>query len=314
MRKKKKGFFLLGCALIFSGIAVHAEEKKELLRAVIFYQEDTWIQDINIMNQIAQSIQKNLEDHHEVALSCYGIENMSMTESMKAAVHMKADVMFCYGVDSEEARLGYQNLQEQGIRIIMVDGDVKDSGRFAYIGTDNYGGGIQAAEAVLKEKGKEAKIAVLAPSLNTGLRSVGARLDGFEDAAEENGMNLAVRCETTYDSLKAIENIERLLEENPDLEVLFCAEAVSGQAAAEVIEELELQDQMMVITYDRNQQIEEKLKNKAIDLTFAQNTEEIGKNCAEQLIALAADQEMERGNDTSFACIPIRLQELEEER
>ena len=74
---------------------------------------------------------KNLEDHHEVALSCYGIENMSMTESMKAAVHMKADVMFCYGVDSEEARLGYQNLQEQGIRIIMVDGDVKDSGRFA---------------------------------------------------------------------------------------------------------------------------------------------------------------------------------------
>ena len=58
MRKKKKGFFLLGCALIFSGIAVHAEEKKELLRAVIFYQEDTWIQDINIMNQIAQSIQK----------------------------------------------------------------------------------------------------------------------------------------------------------------------------------------------------------------------------------------------------------------
>ena len=70
----------------------------------------------------------------------------------------------------------------------------------------------------------------------------------------------------------------------------------------------------MVITYDRNQQIEEKLKNKAIDLTFAQNTEEIGKNCAEQLIALGNHQEMERGNDTSFGCIPIRLQELRESK
>jgi len=313
MRKKKKGFFLLGCALILSEMAVQAEETKPL-RAVIFYQEDTWIQDINIMHQIAQSIQKNLEDHPEVALSCYGTENMSIVEAIKATLHMKADVILCHGMDSEDARAGYQNLQEQGIQIIMVDGDVKDSGRFAYIGTDNYEGGVQAAKTVLEEKGKEAKIAVLAPSLTTGLRSVGARLDGFEDAAEEKEMNITAYCETTYDSLTAIQNIEQLLKSNPDLEVLFCAEAVSGQAAAEVVEEFELQDQMMVITYDRNQRIEEKLKNGTIDLTFAQNTEEIGKACAEQLIAMAADCKMEQGKDVLFECIPTTLQELEEEK
>lgn len=312
--RKKKSMFLFGAALMMmSATAAAAEEASAPLRAVIFYQEQTWIQDINIMQQIAQSIQRNLEDHPEVALSCYGTENLSMTQSMKAAVNMRADVMICYGVDSEEARAGYKSLTDHDIRILMVDGDVEDSGRFAYIGTDNYGGGIQAAEIILKEKGKEAKVAVIAPSLGTGLRSVGARLDGFEAAAKENEMNITAYCETTYDSLTAIEKIEILLEENPDLEVLFCAEAVSGQAAADVVEEMGLKDQMMVITYDKNQRIEEDLRREAIDVTLAQDTEAIGKACAQQLIALAADRTMESGDDAAFECIPLTDQDLEEE-
>lgn len=311
---KKKSIFLLCTVLMISGTVADAAGESTPLRAVIFYQEQTWIQDINIMQQIAQSIQKNLEGHPEVALSCYGTENLSMTQSMKAAVNMKTDVMICYGVDSEEAKAGYKSLADHDIRIIMVDGDVEDSGRFAYIGTDNYGGGTQAAELVLNEKGKEAKVAMLAPSLDTGLRSVGARLDGFEDAAKENGMNIVAYCETTYDSLTAIEKIEVLLEENQDLEVLFCAEAVSGQAAADVVEEMGLKDQMMVITYDKNQRIEEDLEEEAIDVTLAQDTESIGKACADQLIALAAERTMESGKDAAFECIPITGRDLEGEK
>lgn len=298
------------------GGAIKAEAKNssnDPLRAVIFYQAQIWVQDINIMQQIAQSMQKELEGYPEVALSCYGTENMSMTDAMKAAVNMKTDVMICYGVNSEEAMEGYRNLTEHGIRFILADGDVEESHRFSYIGTDNKGAGRQAADLIAQEKGKDCSVAVLAPGMKTSLRSVGARLEGFESGAEENGLQIEAYCETSYDSLTAIERIEVLLEEHPGLEVLFCAEAVSGQAAADVIGEMGLEEQIMVVTYDTNQSIEEDLHSAAIDVTLIQDTEAIGKACAQQLIAIAADRELETGRDVLFECVPMTAEDLEGE-
>lgn len=312
-RRKIVTGFVLPILFAAAGCAVWADSQKEAeepLRAVIFYQAQIWVQDINIMQQIAQSIEAGLEGHSEVALSCYGTEEMSMTDAMRAAVNMKTNVMICYGLDSEEARRQYQILADHGIRVIMVDGDVKESGRLAYIGTDNYGAGIQAAEIVLEERGAESSIAVLAPSLETRLRSVGARLEGFDAAAAENGMKIEAYCETTYDSLTAIERIESLLDEHPDLDVLFCSEAVSGQAAADVIDERGLNDEILVITYDRNQNIEDDLRCAALDVTLVQDTEAIGRSCAEILIALAEDRTIEKAEDVLFPCIPVTLEDL----
>lgn len=312
-REKKMAAAVFLIAFTVAGGSIQAESQGEAqkpLRAVIFYQAQIWVQDINIMQQIAQSIERGLEGHPEVALSCYGTEDMSMTDAMKAAVNMKTDVMICYGLDSQEARRQYQNLADHGIRVILVDGDVEDCGRLAYIGTDNYGAGVQAAEIVLRENGEDSKIAVLAPNLQTGLRSVGARLEGFDAAAEANGLKIEAYCETTYDSLTAIQEIEALLDEHPDLDVLFCSEAVSGQAAADVIDEQGRNDEILVITYDRNQNIEDDLRKKALDLTLTQNTEAIGEACAQMLIALAADRTMETGEDVLFPCIPVTAEDL----
>lgn len=66
---KKKSIFLLCTVLMISGTAADAAGESTPLRAVIFYQEQTWIQDINIMQQIAQSIQKNLEGHPYCAMN-----------------------------------------------------------------------------------------------------------------------------------------------------------------------------------------------------------------------------------------------------
>lgn len=302
-------FFMTG----YSRKLALARETEEPLRAVIFYQSQIWVQDINIMEQIARGIQKGLEGHAEVALSCYGLGNMTMSDVMEAAVNMKTDVLIYYGLNSQEALTEYQKLADHGIRLILVDGDAKESGRFAYIGTDNYNSGIRAAELVAEKSGTDTSIAVLAPDMETSLRSVGARLEGFKEGAEQNGLKITSYCETTYDSLTAIEKIEELLKEYPNLEVLFCAEAVSGQAAADVLGEQGLAEEITVMTYDRNENIEKDLKNQVIDVTFAQNTEEIGKACAKQLIELAENRSMETGTDMMFDCIPITAKDLEEE-
>ena len=289
----------------------YVEAAEDPLRAVIFYESQIWVQDINIMHQIADSIEDNLGDTEDVALSAYRIENMEMSELMQAAVNMKMDVVLYYGINSEKAMENYEILAEHGIRLILVDGDVEETGRYAYIGTDNYQAGVQAADLVAENWEESTAVAVLAPSFGTILCSVGARLKGFEAEMKERNLAVTAYCETSYDSLTAITEIEKMLDENPDLTVLYCAEAVSGQAAADVAGERGMEDQLTVIAYDSNQRMEKDLMEGSLDVTFLQDIDSVGKSCAQALMELAANREKESGENVSFSCIPVRKEDLE---
>lgn len=291
-----------------SGQAHETEEKP--LRAAIFYHEQTWLQDFNIVHEIAEAIEKNLDGHPEVAFSRYGMESVSVEHVVKLAIRMKTDVLLFLGTRSETSLEYYQALSDEGIRLILVDGDVEESGRYAYIGTDNYGVGEKAADFLAETLEPQAEVAVLAPVLQTGLRSVGARLDGFFAGAEENGVNIVDQMNTSYDSLTAISTVETLLDEHPALKALFCADAVSGQAAADVLEARGRSGDTVVITFDRNEKIENALRLGALDLTYTQDTETIGEACAQALVELAADR-TQMGEDRLFPCIELTAQDLE---
>ena len=271
----------------------HGLEEKPL-RAVIFYHEQTWLQDFNIVHEIADAIEENLEGHSEVAFSRYGMESVSVENVVKLAIRMKTDVLLFLGTRSEVSLEYYQALSDEGIRLILVDGDVEESGRYAYIGTDNYGVGEEAAGFLAEILEQQAEVAVLAPALQTGLRSVGARLDGFFAGAEEKGLNIVARMNTSYDSLTAISTVERLLDEHPGVKALFCADAVSGQAAGDVLEARWRSGDTVGITFDRNEKIENALRLGALDLTYTQDTETIGEACAQALVELAADRKYDK--------------------
>ena len=95
------------------------------------------------------------------------------------------------------------------------------------------------------------------------------------------------------------------------MDVLYCAEAVSGQAAADVLRELGREDDLMVLTYDINSRIQEDLMEGALDITLSQDTEAVGQACADLLLELAKNRGMEEGTDVFFSCIPITSEDLE---
>ncbi len=291
-------FLVILCCLALSSCAM-AESP---IRAVIFYQEQTWLQEFNIMQQIARETQSALEGHPEVVISCYGTESMDIVKSVQAAIDMQADVLLCNGVDSEKCLAAYEQLKEAGIQLILVDGDTSKIERYAYVGTDNAKSGSWALNWILERCGQSACIAVLIPTLNTSLCSVGARAEQFEKSAEECHANIIAKCETSYDSLEAIHRIGAMLDEHPEINVLYCTDAVSGKAAATLVQERGLCDKMTVITYDRFEQIDAYLASGAVDVTLTQNTEAVGKACAEMLLHMA---EGKNGEDTSFECIPV---------
>lgn len=311
-RKNRLRLLLALTAAVFPCLdAFASSQREEPLRAAFFYSREIWVQDINIMQQIGNSIANALEDAPEVSLSCYGTDSLTMDQAVRAVISMETDVLFYYGLDSENAKINYQRLLDHGIRLILVDGDIEESGRFAYIGTDNYQSGRQAVELIQQEAGADARVGVLAPDIDTALCSVSSRLDGFLTAAREAGLSVEGTCETTYDSLSAIKSIRKFLETYPDVDVLYCAEAVSGQAAADVLRELGREDDLMVLTYDINSRIQEDLMEGALDITLSQDTEAVGQACADLLLELAKNRGMEEGNDVFFSCIPITSEDLE---
>ncbi len=301
MKRLARILAMLCCIMLCS--LVKAEEP---LRAVIFYQEQTWLQEFNIMHQIADKTQSALEGHPEVALSCYGVASMDVVQSIQAAIDMQADVLLCNGVNSEKCLAAYAQLHEAGVRLILVDGDAPEAGRLAYIGTDNAQSGAWALNWIADRCGQAARIAVLMPALNTSLCSVGARAAQFEKSAAEKGAMIVTKCETSYDSLEAIRRIGAMLDEHPEINVLYCTDAVSGKAAATLVQERALCDKITVITYDRFEQIDTYLESGAVDVTLTQNTEAVGTVCAEMLIRMANGEDIE---DLDFECIPVYRKE-----
>jgi len=110
---------------------------------------------------------------------------------------------------------------EKGIPTITWDSDAPDSKRICYVGSDDYKGGLAAAE-LLKEatQGKgHLKIAILTgvPGVyNLGQRDLGF-IDGMKGADAE--IVLTVPC---YDDLaKAVEAVENTIRGNPEINAWF---------------------------------------------------------------------------------------------
>lgn len=272
------------------------------LRAVVFYQDQTWLQEFNIMGQIAAETQSALDGNANVVISCYGIETTDVVKFVQAAIDMQADVLLCNGIDSEKCIAAYARLKEAGIRLILVDGDSAKSGRDVYVGTDNAQSGTWALNWIVQQCGTDAKVAILMPALNTSLCSVGSRAAQFRQSAEEQHVPIVTACETTYDSLEAMRRIGAMLDAYPEINVIYCTDAVSGKAAATLAQERGICDEMTVITYDRFERIDEYLASGAVDVTLIQDTAAIGKICANTLLCMAEGGD---AADAYLPCLPV---------
>ena len=91
--------------------------------------------------------------------------------------------------DPEGIKVVVKRALDKGIPVIMFDSDSPDSGRYAYIGTNNYNAGYEAGKlmAQLIEKYKAEKKTIRLAILTGGLAALNLneRIRGFKDALED---------------------------------------------------------------------------------------------------------------------------------
>jgi ribose transport system substrate-binding protein len=113
-----------------------------------------------------------------------------------------------------------QKAMDAGIEVMTWDSDAPDSGRFTYLGVDNYEGGLAAADMLVKVMGEEGKVALLTGV--PGAFNLEERISGFKDGvADYPGIEIVTTVACDDDINKGVQVVEEVMQANPDLDGWF---------------------------------------------------------------------------------------------
>ena len=139
----------------------------------------------------------------------------------------------------------------QGIPVVTLDAEVYGSDRLTFLGTGNYNAGRVGAELLAEAIGGEGKVALIT---KIGQSNLEERIQGYKDEFEENwpGIEVVQVIDDQSDSAKAADGLKAVLQREPDLVGVGCVEAAGGVGAATASNELGLEDQLKIVSMDRD--------------------------------------------------------------
>ncbi|MDO5613896.1 MAG: substrate-binding domain-containing protein [Paracoccus sp. (in: a-proteobacteria)] len=157
------------------------------------------------------------------------------------------DVIVISPVDSQGAVAAIAKAEAAGIKVITVDIPVANAEVTSHIGTDNYAGGVKAAELMGEVLSGTGKVAIIDyPTV----QSVVARIDGFKKGLEAFPDIEIVAQQTGITRAEALAASQNMLQANPDITGIFGFGDDAALAAAVAVKSAGLQDQVKVIGFD----------------------------------------------------------------
>ena len=149
-----------------------------------------------------------------------------------AVVASGPDAILVAPNDVEASAGPLERAQEAGIEVILVDTTVNDESIGASrIASDNFQGGVTAADALAEMIGEEGTVMVI--SVNPGISSTDARQAGFEEQIATYPDIEYIGTEfSNNEPARAAEIVTATLAANPDLNGVFAANLFSAQGTA----------------------------------------------------------------------------------
>ncbi|AJG40515.1 LacI family transcriptional regulator [Thermotoga sp. RQ7] len=166
--------------------------------------------------------------------------------------------------DPEAIKVVVKRALDKGIPVVMFDSDSPDSGRYVYIGTNNYNAGYEAGKlmAQLIEKYKPEKKTIKLAILTGGLAALNLneRIKGFKDALEEyskqSGREIVYVADPfpcNDDAAKAIQILRDVSRKYTDLDGWFASNASLVAPATTIVSALggpEKAKELLIVAFD----------------------------------------------------------------
>lgn len=212
------------------------------------------------------------------------LDTEKLLTNLEIAMNSRVDGIITYGLNQSEEFLALQNrAAREGIPLVLIDSDVEQGERLCYIGTDNVYSGSLAGEVMCEECGGKGKI--LAVLSGKEVKNQIERMEGFEAALKKHpGMEVVEYLEIGSNRLLGKEKIVKALEENPEINGIFCAEGIGTGAGCQMMQERQAgAEAICVIGYDYNETVRNAMARGYITACIQQDSRRMGMLAAEVL-------------------------------
>ncbi|MCD6267923.1 MAG: sugar-binding protein [Thermotogaceae bacterium] len=157
---------------------------------------------------------------------------------------------------------------ELGIPVITLDTDSPKSGRYVYIGTDNYQAGYIAGTIMKKILNGKGKVVIGTGSL-TAMNSL-QRIQGFKDAIKGTEIKVLDLLNDEEDGARALSLAESALNAHPDLDAFFGVYAYNGPSQALAVKNAGKVGKVKIVCFDTTPDILQYVKEGVINATMGQ--------------------------------------------
>ncbi|MCC6483951.1 MAG: sugar-binding protein [Armatimonadetes bacterium] len=211
-------------------------------------------------------------------------------EKIKSWVALGKNGILFAASDPETVGPAIKDAIARKITCVAMDTDAPDSGRAAYVGTDNYLAGKTAAEEMAKELGGKGKVCIATGSV-TASNSL-ERIKGFKEVMAAKYPGITVLPEVLVDNedrAVAIQKAKAKLAATPDLAAFFGVYALNGPSCAIATESAGRTGKVKIVCFDNLKEHMNMLKQKKLDVVIGQRPYLMGLKGVEVISAIIRD-------------------------
>lgn len=231
-----------------AGITLAAQKKKLKLGVIIFSRENPFY--IDVLNGIQEKSKE---------LSGYGCSVLVKQISSSVEAQLAAiEELLSKGINGlalapfneEQIRSKINGLFEQGIPVVTLNTDIRNSKRLAYVGSHYFRSGETAAGLMHLMTGRPLTVGIVTGSPNILCHT--ERIEGFVSALKKHDpeAKIAGIVENHDDDIESYEQTMTLLKSHPDINALFFS-AAGVYGGCRGVEALGLSGKLRILAFDK---------------------------------------------------------------
>lgn len=173
------------------------------------------------------------------------------------------------------------------VPLLCHDSDAPDSGRLAYVGTDNFEAGVEAGKLIKEALPEGGEIMLFVGLLDA--QNAQDRKRGIETELEGSGITILDTRTDGVDPAKARANAEDAMVSNPDLDCLVGLWSYNGPALADAVKGSNRTGQIAIVCFDEDDATLEAIAEGVIHGTVVQQPYQMGYQSMKLLKAIHSE-------------------------
>ncbi|MEO6827106.1 MAG: ABC transporter substrate-binding protein [Microbacteriaceae bacterium] len=190
-----------------------------------------------------------------------------------------------------------------GIKVVLVDTTVSDpSFAVSQISSDNKGGGAEAFKAIKEQHPDGGKVLVI--SVDPGISTTDARVDGFKEAAAADSKFNYLGVQYSHnDPAVAAGLVTAALSKDPDIIGIFATNLFAAEGTATGVRQAGDQGKLSIVGFDAGPAQVKQLQEGTVQALVAQQPALIGTDGVQQAVAALKGTEVKKKIQTGFQVI-----------